>query len=563
MNPLYQRLKEISKDDFESLIDQLLQAKYPTAGIKRVEGSGGDEGIDNFQGNLSDGPTVWQDKHFPNRLQQAQRKQVLKSIKSAFKNRTPRNWILCVPINLRTNEHNWFQSSIKSPYERKYRGTTVELMQAADIVKDLLHFKTIRDAFFPDAISDVAKLKMLVTNTENLKLSERATVTTEYAQQFLGELKSLDGRFDYELSIGGERTPTISYEPRLVMAFKKGELLTRVFARDLDAIRLDPIRFQVRVRTPAADKLREAAETGRPQTLLADEIVGINSESSLFKFFSEGLEQTEIRVIPQVPDPTRLMPLRLVFGTGIDAKEIKYLPFKQEYFGEREITLRGETPLPIEIRLTLRLGAEATMTIRPLFDNADFGNLQQVLQFVGALKKSPYIEIFSVEFGFPIMQGEVPFPPELDFNDGLLKVIEYAAIVSKHFGVALKMPAKITDNDLETLERLKRVATGEWFEANTITSSFTKDIAHQVQQLALLDGSPVAFGMQAQSDEEFQVFGTTINAGRSFFECAHVTVANITDTRERYLAAAPGESVSIILNCVGKCRFISSKLGSA
>ena len=184
MNPLYQRLKEISKDDFESLIDQLLQAKYPTAGITRVEGSGGDEGIDNFQGNLSDGPAVWQDKHFPNRLQESQRKQVLKSIKSAFKNRTPRRWTLYIPINLRANEHKWFQNSIKFPYERKYR-TKIELMQASHIVNDLLHFKTIRDTFFPDAISDVAKLKMLVTNTEKLTLPERATVTNEYAQQFL------------------------------------------------------------------------------------------------------------------------------------------------------------------------------------------------------------------------------------------------------------------------------------------------------------------------------------------------------------------------------------------
>lgn len=52
MNSLYQRLKELSKDDFEALIDQLLQAKYPGAGITLVDGTGGDEGIDNFQGIL-------------------------------------------------------------------------------------------------------------------------------------------------------------------------------------------------------------------------------------------------------------------------------------------------------------------------------------------------------------------------------------------------------------------------------------------------------------------------------------------------------------------------------
>ena len=568
MNALYQRLKEISKDDFESLMDQLLQAKYPTADVTRVEGTGGDEGIDNFQGNLSDKPAVWQCKHFPNRLHHSQRRQVSKSIKSAFKNRTPRLWVLCVPITLRTKEHNWFQDSIKLQYEKKHPGTTVQLMQASHIVKDLLHFKTIRDAFFPDAVSDIVKLKTLVTNTEKLNLAEREIKMSQYAEQFLEDIKSLDGRFKYEVNIGSEHAPALRREPGLVMASKKGERLTSVFARDIDAIRLDPIRFRLRVRASGADKLREAVETGRPQTILPDEIVGFNSESQLVKFFSQGFEQTEIMVAPQVPDPTRRIPLRLVFGTGAYAKEIRYLPFIQEYFGTREITLRSDTTLPIEIRLTfplsaeattLRLDAEATMTIRPIFDATDICALQQVLRFIGALKKSPFIEVFSIEFGSSIMREEVPFPTELDFNEGLLEVIESAAIVSKHFGVALKMPASINNKDLETLAELKRIATGEWFEANTITASLVKDNILQEQVLAFLDGPPGVFGMQEPSDREFQLFGTVINVGRPFFECQHVTVADVTDTRERYVAAAPGESISIVLNCVGKCRFTSGK----
>jgi hypothetical protein len=64
------------------------------------------------------------------------------------------------------------------------------------------------------------------------------------------------------------------------------------------------------------------------------------------------------------------------------------------------------------------------------------------------------------------------------------------------------------------------------------------------------------------SDHEVQLFSTSINAGRASFECEQVTVANVADTRERYVAAASGESVSIVLNCVGKCRFISSDQSS-
>jgi hypothetical protein len=286
MTSLYQRLKELSKEDFESLLDQMLQAKYPGAGIMRVEGTGGDEGIDNFQGNLSDGPTVWQDKHFTTRIHKSQRKQILKSIAAAFKARTPRHWVLYVPINLRTTEHNWFQQSVKMPYERHHPGSTIELMQASHIVKDLLHFKTVRETFFPDAVSDIAKLKALVMNTETLTTDECAKVTAEYAQQYLVSMKGLDPRCDYEVTVGSERTPDYRPEPRLLMAFQRGDLLTRVFARDVEAIRLDPITFQIKLQASAAEKIREAAETGRPQTLSPDEFVSISSKSPLIDFLS-------------------------------------------------------------------------------------------------------------------------------------------------------------------------------------------------------------------------------------------------------------------------------------
>jgi hypothetical protein len=559
MNSLYQRLKEMSKDDFESLVDQLLQAKYPSANITRVDGAGGDEGIDNFQGDLSDGPAVWQDKHFPNRVQKAQRKQIVKSIKAAFKNRTPRHWVLCLPINLRTNEHNWFQSSIKSPYEKKYRGTTVELFQASHIIKELLHFKTVCEAFFPDAVSNIAKLKTLVTNSENLDLTGRASITAEYARQYLVAIKNLDSRFDYEVSIGGERAPAPLREPGQLFTVRQGDLLTRVFARDVDAIRLDPIKLQIRLRKAAADKIREAIETGRPQELSADEVVGIESESPLIKFLNQGLERSGIRVAPQVPNPTRLIPLRLVFGKGADAKEIQYLPVRQAYFGHREVTLRSDTPLPIEVQLTLQASADVKIDIRPIFEGANVRDLQHVLQCIGALKLSPFIEVFSVEFGVPIMAGQAPFPTGADVEEAVMDIINDAAIVSKRFGVAIKMPAKLNDEDLQALVELKRIATGESFEAGTITTSLTKAEALNGQVLATLDGPPITIRVEPQSDlPTFHLFGSSIEAGRPIFECEKVAAQNIADVRERYIAAAPGESISVVWNCLGVCRFISN-----
>jgi hypothetical protein len=65
MAGLEQQLRELSKERFESFVHQYLVANYPNAGIQRVDGIGGDTGIDSFSGTLASGPTIWQSKQIP------------------------------------------------------------------------------------------------------------------------------------------------------------------------------------------------------------------------------------------------------------------------------------------------------------------------------------------------------------------------------------------------------------------------------------------------------------------------------------------------------------------
>lgn len=556
MNSLYQRLKELSKDDFEALIDQLLQAKYPGAGITLVDGTGGDEGIDNFQGILQDGPAVWQHKHFPNRIQEPQRKQVMKSIKAAFKSRTPRHWVLCVPIKLRANEQNWFQQSVKLPYERKHKGTKIELMQASHIVQDLIYYKTIRDAYFPDAVSDVSRLRQIATNTENLRPEDRARLATEYGQQFLSTLRSIDGRFDYEVSIGGERYPVAQREPGLILAFNKGELLTKVFARDLNALRLDPIQIKLTLGKGGREKQRTAIDTGRPQTLTAEDILAFESGSPLFNFIAFGGRPAQLTITPVVPNPDRLIPLRIVFGKGGDAKEIRYLAFRREYVGRQEITIRSDSQLPLDIFMVLRFAGESSFNIAPKLEGANVRELRTVIECFEALKRSPFIEIASVEFGTTLLTGEVLYPDSLELEEGLVQVIKDAAMVSDRFNELIRLPSQISDPDLEALVQLRRIATGEEFEADSISVTMTKD--KSLQDCVLSDShkwlAPLRFEPQSNA-EPIEIFGAKVRVGRPIFECAKVEIEEPSKTRERYLAAADGDSVLIVWRCLEKCRF--------
>ena len=109
MNALFQRLKELAPATFEELCFQIWSERLPTAGLRHVEGTGGDKGTDLFAGTLAGRPAIWQCKFFKDGIKDAQKKQVKKSLRSALKNFRPALWTLCVPVKLTINAHHWFQ----------------------------------------------------------------------------------------------------------------------------------------------------------------------------------------------------------------------------------------------------------------------------------------------------------------------------------------------------------------------------------------------------------------------------------------------------------------------
>lgn len=99
MHPLYQRLKELDGGKFEELCFHLLKERYPGSAIRRVDGKGGDEGVDHFEGDLDGGSTVWQCKTFPNGIRGPQKEQIKKSLARVIGTVSPRKWILCTNVD--------------------------------------------------------------------------------------------------------------------------------------------------------------------------------------------------------------------------------------------------------------------------------------------------------------------------------------------------------------------------------------------------------------------------------------------------------------------------------
>lgn len=560
MSDLEQQVRDLSKEKFESLIHQLLGAKYPSAGITRVDGSGGDKGIDSFRGTLSTGAAIWQVKHFRDRIRDPQKRQILHSIQTGFEKVQPVLWTLCVPINLRTEEHEWFQSEVVAKYGGPEK---IKLMQAADILSELIRNRPLRDTFFLDnSISNVLKMRQIAMKTEGLTTEERGQLATEHAQQYLEDKLELEPRLKTVVTFEPENTPHQIRGQGLVMSLSEGERTTHFFARNVRDYNLDPIKFGITAEPELAGRLEEAIDTGAAFTIPPGRIAGMRTSSPLLEAFYKGKDpaafQLEIRPVLPSELAAKELPLRLVAGTGSSAREIPYLPFKVTRMGRREATMVSVGQMPIVVTLKLRPfdppGVEISIRTKVL--GAEVRSLNHVLRFLDELERTGEIRVFSIAASQPLAEASGNFSSTLTYPAWLRSVIEDAATIATFVDKNIHVPDKILERDLRNITILKRIATGEEFSDVDMSAVLTKISADQERVLAALNGEPLPFQLVLQNGR-FTIFDQEIDLGPVTFE-AKAAVPKLPDKiREAYLAASEGEGVQWTMHCDGPCRFVS------
>jgi hypothetical protein len=559
MSSLEQQLRRLSKEQFESLVHQVLTAKYPGAGVKKVEGSGGDEGIDSFSGLLDIGPVIWESKHFPDRIRDSQKRQISKSVQTAFKHQAPARWTLCLPINLRTAEHRWFQSKIVSAYGGLER---IKLMQASDILTELMNNRPLRDAFFPEnSMSDALKLRQMATNTAHLNTEERGALAVECAQQYLQDRIDLDPRLKAVVSIGGNATARqIAPQAGLVMSMIESERTTHFLARDVKEFNRDPLTLTVSASGTTWAELNAALDEGRSFSIPAGGLQEISSASallqSLFREKNPAHFQLDVRPVPPPGLAAKVIPVRLVAGTVPTAKEIAYLPLRVARFGRQEIDLVSEGNMPVETSLKVRAGGGATLTMHPKLPGAEVRSLNQVLEFLDELERSGKLEVFSLEPAGTLLKVSEKPSSSINVADHLRKIIKNAALVAAFFQAQIRMPEKYYKQDVENLEMLRTVATGESFFDIDVSGSLIKNSATD-HVLEMLDGTPKSIRIEHPAGwSVLKVFDHTIGPVPITLEAENATPISPEKTRESYLAAADGDSVDWKMHCKGPCRYV-------
>jgi hypothetical protein len=484
MHSLYQRLRELDWDTFQKLAYQILSEKHPGLEIKHVDGKAGGQGLDLFEGTLTGRSTIWQCKHFPNGLTPKQRPQVKESLASALEHFTPKQWVLVVSVDLDAKAHQWFQKLQKSYAHRVSLG----LFQASNIVRELIHRRNIRDAFFPGAVLDTIAVRRSLESLDNVDAASLEALSTMHLDEQIARLEEADARFTYRISYGPNTGPDLENEPPLnplhVASVTSGTLRTDVFVRDVEGVRMDPPAVKFSIKEPGLAKFQNFIDTGRRQEFSPDEIT---RPTSTFDFLFPERAPDNWKVILSPKISNRIWSLRLSFFKAAESTRYELIKFRVVATGVRQLELESTSNLPFALRLRLPKapGMQGHLELAPRYEGFKVSAISKAIRARMLLQSGGQLELYSLDLDRPI--------DTLDFQGGQgadvspwEAMILAAGEVAAYFQTDFPMPREITEDDARALTLLLAIARGGSLSIGDVTVAIRKceDIAELLKENA-------------------------------------------------------------------------------
>jgi hypothetical protein len=540
---LYQRLKELDAVSFQRLCFQIIKARHPEAEIMYVGGKAGDEGLDLFLGNLSLGSTVWQCKAFPDGVKNSQRQQVRNSLRAALKSSSPRRWILCLSTDLDAKAHRWFQR-LQTSYASI---VSIGLFQASDIVSELVHRSSIRNAFFPGASLNVQEIRDLLLSRDGASVVSLRARTEDDAAALIAKLKAEDARFDYAVRLAPEAADQ-ALRPSFgtVASVSHSGSVIEAFPRDFSALRLSPPRLRLKGMSDGAHKLKEFLRTGRRQILRSSEVEIVESTFPLFSQFRETVKGQDLtfEIATKSSSP---IPIRMKIGNKADFQLYDNAELHVMRAGSEEIEFSIRAAhLPFQIKFEIfNRSAESSGTTT--FTHSVPGFLvQEVLKYLRAVRAlrgtNPIIEITSLTDGSRLLRVS----PEADaspFTSDLYDLAVDLATISDSFDVPIKFPHALVPDEANLIHIIAAIVRKEGLQAERISGELVRTGEWgESEERELRAGVSLQFDNPQQ---EFVILGTRISVGPTRATIERAEILDCDRVLERFRKLKIGDSIHV------------------
>ena len=547
MKELYQRLRELDPDTFQRFCAQLLHEMYPNTEITHVEGSGGDQGLDVFTGNLSGSLVIWQCKAFSNNVGSSQRAKILKSLKTALNHFSVRKWILVLSVDLNSPSLRWFQQ-----LQTKYRDKVeIELFPATRIVNQLIHRRALADHFFPGASIDLTELKKLALGTSNLTVAELKKLNLINVEDYQQRLKGLDPRCGFEVVYAGDGdSPCDSIHEGAVLSIKEGSHTVNVFARDVHSFNANPPTLELTVQGEGVSKFSELMRTGKPQEFDASDIVELKSNWPLIPS-SEGSIDFKLLAGPNASVKKTIIRTRILVRLATELVEYKFIELSLKRAGKEAMELVSTSSLlPFRLSVVLPRGCagNGSISFQKCFPGKSVRSVQKFQYMLSLLSQGGEIILEDLERENELASGTFSFSSQISEQLAITGFINDLVEIENAFGIKLLIPEKPEQADEETFLLLKALVHKQRLRGSTVTFEIIKSEENQMAALDMLANSTTISIRFSSLEPKPRFFGVEIETGPCMITVDPFVPKNRKDLCEAFGKASIGDAVRVTLD---------------
>lgn len=547
MTSLTRSLTELDPGKFEQLCYHIVKEKHPGVEIRKVEGSGGDAGLDTFGGKFSNGLYVWQCKYFVNGIKASQKKKIEKSLRKALDEFELKGWVLCVPVPLTTEAHRWFQN-----FQRRYgEKVDIGLFDGPDIEHELLYRDRIRQQFFPGLDMTPSDLKALLSTTGEFTTDELEKVTTENVAQLKRRLEAKDARFTYRITFPHESTfPKLEdlirapVPPGLLGTFLDEQKRVDVFVRDPESVRMDPPKFEFKIKAELFEKFQDMTRTGSTQEFeIAD------FQSSFDFLFPD--KPTKVVIGPAGGLGAKPVMLGFRLYRGTDSVLYNLLKFSTTRAGTEEAELvTCDSDLPFQLSLVVRFKARTlSLHWKECWGGKEIKAVQKANKIYRLLESGCTVELCDSRSAQVIFRTEAPATKLQKPREHFEAFVNNLVTVSETFGKLIRLKPMLCEDDLRKLSILLKIIRNGKIALDVESIEFRLSKEHcLVSNLTGLSDSEAPFVFR-YSNYEISIMETTIDAGPYTLLCRKALLENLKQTKQDYINAEEGGSVYAKVHC--------------
>jgi hypothetical protein len=361
----------------------------------------------------------------------------------------------------------------------------------------------------------------------------------------------MDARFDYRISYAPNTGPDIAKAgplgPLHMATITNGAMKTDIFARDIEALRLDPPRITFSVKDKGVAKLLEFRRTGRPQQLLHDEVTVARSS---FDFVVPHAQVTgwQMHLLPSARFTERVLPWKITASKNGETIVYDLVKLQPTAIGGVQVDLTSISQLPFVLGFTLptNVGGSGDFTFTERFAGFDMAAVAKAIRLKYLLLRGATVQLDCLDPDLPL--GCIQMSEAADTTvSGVDRAHLDIAEVASAFGWRIPFPERITEIDLLQLAVLIAIVRGQPGPIDSLNCQITKNSA-TIELLEQCQNAQLEVVACYPALAEPTFFGISVESGPIQFHSAEAKIRNLANVLRQLERIPENERLEVIVD---------------